>query len=102
MISQSIDYKNFHPSDKLLGLLQETLEHVYSKSPISSEVKLRVEKQGRTYTAYGTVDTPKGVYVGYADAEDVYDCVREMGLQLSGRLIHVRRAGGTNDFKKSS
>ena len=103
MIVQTIDFKNFQPTEKLRNVVQDTLEKVYAASPGSSDVNIKIEKNNRAYSAYGTVDTPQGVYVGYSGSKrDVYDCVHEMGMQLEGRLVNVRRRGMHDVFKKTS
>ena len=98
MGTEYIKYKNFKPTDGLISITQSMYDKIFTKSPRSSDVKFYIEKNGDIYSAYGTVDTSQGVFVGCSARDNPKVSIQEMGNRLASRLPLVRNRGGDDYF----
>lgn len=103
MSSKPITYIRFRPTTSVKEVSQQIYDQVYMRSPLNSDVKFRIEKQGKIYVVYGSVDSSVGTFVGYAASKDLYSALASMGGQIE-RGLKITKRGVENyetNYRKS-
>jgi hypothetical protein len=101
MNDRTINYSNFQPTPGFEAMAYSMYQEVCSRAPQSSKVSFRFEKQGDIYTAYGTIDTQRGVFVGYSAKPNLTSSLQDMGKQLESRLTLVHRKEFGTQLRKT-
>lgn len=91
MIAKPISYIRFRPTPGNKSACLKVYDKIHMRAPQNSELKFRIEKQGKIFVVYGSVHSSMGVYIGYAASNDLYKSLASMGGQLERRLDSNKR-----------